>query len=243
MIVNLAVNARDAMPTGGTLTIQIYETTRDGVERVALEVSDTGEGMDADTRSRVFEPFFTTRREGVGLGLASVYGIVTQSSGEVEVTSEPGRGSTFTVLLPRHDAERAEPESAPAAEPEPGSETVLLVEDEDVVRALARRVLEQRGYVVLETRNGLEAIGVAEMHDGDIDLLLTDVVMPGMRGHEVADRVAANRPGIRVLYMSGYADEALLGRAADGRSHFLENPFSNDALARTVREALEADAA
>ena len=243
VVVNLAVNARDAMPTGGTLTMLTYPTRRGDAPYVALEVSDTGVGMDDATRSRVFEPFFTTRPDGVGLGLASVYGIVTQSEGEIEVKSEPGRGATFTVLLPERDVAAPAPAPALHAEPGAGCETVLLVEDEDVVRALVRRVLEQRGYRVLESRNGNEAIGIAETHEGEIHLLLTDVVMPGMRGHEVADHVAASRPEIRVVYMSGYADEALLGRAADGRSQFLEKPFSNDALARKVREALEADAA
>jgi PAS domain S-box-containing protein len=241
VIVNLAVNARDAMPDGGTLSISSHATERNGRAFVALEVSDTGIGMDAETRARAFEPFFTTRQEGVGLGLATVYGIVTQSGGDLELTSEPGRGSTFTVLLPRTDVPTPPEPAAPPEVAPHGSETVLLVEDEDVVRALARRVLEQHGYRVLESRNGHEAIGVAETHEGEIDVLLTDVVMPGLRGHEVADRVAATRPGIRVVYMSGYADETLLGRAADGRSSFLEKPFSNDALARRVREALGAD--
>jgi PAS domain S-box-containing protein len=243
VIVNLAVNSRDAMPEGGTLTMITYATMRGETTYVALEVTDTGLGMDDETRSRVFETFFTTRPDGVGLGLASVYGIVTQSEGEIEVTTEPSRGATFTVLLPERDVVIAAPAPPPDDELQPGSETVLVVEDEDVVRALAKRVLEQRGYEVLEARNGHEAIGIAETHDGDIHLLLTDVVMPGMRGHEVADRVAASRPEIRVVYMSGYADEALLGRAAEGGSHLLEKPFSNDALARKVREALEADAA
>jgi two-component system cell cycle sensor histidine kinase/response regulator CckA len=243
VIVNLAVNARDAMPEGGTLTMATYGTRRGDVPYVALEVTDTGIGMDDEIRSRVFEPFFTTRPDGVGLGLASVYGIVTQSEGEIEVTSEPGRGATFTMLLPERGVAIDEPAPTPAPDLVPGSETILLVEDEDIVRALVRRVLEQRGYTVLESRNGHEAVGIAETHDGDIQLLLTDVVMPGMRGHEVADRVAATRRDIRVVYMSGYADEALLGRAADGGSHLLEKPFSNEALARKVREALEADAA
>jgi PAS domain S-box-containing protein len=241
VLVNLALNGRDAMPGGGTLTIGTYSTSRDDAEWAALEVGDTGVGMDADTRGRAFEPFFTTRADGVGLGLASVYGIVTQSGGTVEVTSEPDRGSTFTVLLPAVGTEprpAVAPDRTPAADE--GTETVLLVEDEDVVRALARRVLEQRGYRVLESRNGHEAIGIAETHEGPIDLLLTDVVMPGLRGHEVADRVAATRPAIRVVYMSGYADDALLGRAAGGGSHFLEKPFSGAALARKVREALTA---
>jgi PAS domain S-box-containing protein len=240
VVVNLALNARDAMPGGGTLTIGTYATTRDDVPWAALEVTDTGVGMSAETRARAFEPFFTTRPDGVGLGLASVYGIVAQSQGTIEVTSEPGRGSTFTVLLPAGaPAAAAAPAVTPEAAPaEHGTETVLLVEDEEVVRALARRVLEQHGYRVLESRNGHEAIGIAETHDGEIHVLLTDVVMPGLRGHEVADRVAATRPGIQVVFMSGFADEALLGRAATGGSHFLEKPFSSAALAAKLREAL-----
>jgi PAS domain S-box-containing protein len=238
VLVNLAVNGRDAMPDGGTLTISTSAVERGGRRFVALEVADTGAGMDAETRARAFEPFFTTRQDGVGLGLATVYGIVTQSGGEVEVASEPGRGSTFTVLLPRTEVEAPRPEPSAPETPTDGSETVLLVEDEDVVRTLVHRVLEQHGYVVLACHDGRQAIELAENYDGDIHVLLTDVVMPGLRGHEVADAVAATRPGIRVVYMSGYADETLLGRAADGRSTFLEKPFSNAALARRVREAL-----
>jgi PAS domain S-box-containing protein len=243
VIVNLAVNARDAMPVGGTITISTHRATRQGRPMLALEVADTGVGMDDETRTHAFEPFFTTRSEGVGLGLASVYGIVTQSHGEIDVASELGRGTTFTVLLPQIDDTPPQREAPEEPGCRRGSGTVLLVEDEDVVRALARRVLEQHGYQVLESRNGHEAIGIAETYEGAIDVLLTDVVMPGLRGHEAADRIALSRPGIPVVYMSGYADEALLGRAADGGSHFLEKPFSNDALARRIGEALEATAA
>jgi two-component system, cell cycle sensor histidine kinase and response regulator CckA len=241
VVVNLAMNARDAMPEGGTVTIATYPTMRDGRACAALEVSDSGVGMSPETRARAFEPFFTTRPDGVGLGLASVYGIVAQSHGSVELTSEPGVGTTFTVLLPGSDAVTAAP---PAPEPAPvgeATETVLLVEDDEVVRSLAVRVLEDEGYRVLAARNGHEAIGIAETHDGEIHLLVTDVVMPGLRGHEVADRVAAARPGIRVVYMSGYADETLLGRAAEGGSFVLEKPFSSAELTRKLREALAAE--
>ena len=243
VVVNLVVNARDAMPTGGTLSVVTTCIDREGESYAVLTVSDTGLGMDAQTRARAFEPFFTTRPDGVGLGLASVYGIVRQSGGEVDVTSEPGRGATFTVLLPRSDAP-AEEAHAPSDAPVPptaaagAAGTILLVEDEDVVRSLARRVLEQQGYTVLESRDGYEAVELAEGDNRPIDLLLTDVVMPGLRGHEVANRVAASRPGIKVLYMSGYADEDLPGGEGDDR-HFLEKPFSTDALARKIRELLE----
>jgi len=241
VVVNLAMNARDAMPDGGTLTIATRPTTRDGRPFAALQVSDSGVGMSADTRARAFEPFFTTRPDGVGLGLASVYGIVAQSNGSVEVTSEPGRGSTFTIVLPASDVAAAEPAAPDPDEAAAGSETVLLVEDEDVLRSLAVRVLEEQGYRVLACASGSEAIDVAETHDGEIHVLLTDVVMPGLRGHEVADRIAATRPDIRIVYMSGYADETLLARAAEARSSFLEKPFSSSALTRKLREALAAD--
>jgi PAS domain S-box-containing protein len=236
VIVNLAVNARDAMPDGGKLRI----ATRNADDHVELVVSDTGVGMDEATRAQVFEPFFTTREEGVGLGLASVYGIVHQSGGEVTVESEPGVGSTFVVRLPRV-ADLVEA-PAPAAEPEPatGTGTILLVEDEDVVRELARRVLERQGYTVLTCANGGEAVALADGDDRRIDLLLTDVVMPGLRGYEVAQRVSATRPEMKILYMSGYAEEALVGRAAINGSALIEKPFAIDALTRRVRETLEA---
>jgi two-component system, cell cycle sensor histidine kinase and response regulator CckA len=236
VIVNLVVNGRDAMPDGGRLTIR----TRDAEDGfVELSVSDTGAGMDEETRARIFEPFFTTREEGVGLGLASVYGIVHQSGGDVTVESAPGTGSTFTVRLPRvlEVVEVAVP--SPEPEPSPGSETILLVEDEDVVRDLTRRVLERQGYTVLACADGMEAVAVAELDDRRIDLLLTDVVMPGMRGYDVATKVAVTRPEIKILFMSGYAEEALAGRPAFAGAALIEKPFAVDVLARRVRESLE----
>ena len=236
VIVNLAVNARDAMPDGGRLTIE----TRDAGDHVELVVSDTGLGMDEETRARVFEPFFTTREQGVGLGLASVYGIVHQSGGEVGVESVPGEGTVFVVRLPKvaEPAVTAPPPELP--EPQPGTETILLVEDEDVVRELARRVLERQGYTVLTCANGSDAVALADADDRRIDLLLTDVVMPGLRGYEVAQRVARTRPGIKILYMSGYAEDALVGRAQINGTALIEKPFAIDVLTRRVRDALEA---
>jgi two-component system, cell cycle sensor histidine kinase and response regulator CckA len=237
VIVNLAVNASDAMPHGGRLSITTRNSEDDTVE---LVVADTGIGMDEQTLSRIFEPFFTTRDEGVGLGLASVYGIVHQSGGEVTVESTPDSGSVFTVRLPRILEAAADPTPAPAPSAQPGSETILLVEDEDVVRELTRRVLERNGYTVLPCADGEEAIALAESDDRKIDLLLTDVVMPGLRGYDVARLVSATRPEIKILFMSGYAEEALVGRPALAESALIEKPFAVDALARRVREALEA---
>ncbi|HWN22555.1 MAG TPA: PAS domain S-box protein [Gaiellaceae bacterium] len=242
VIVNLAVNARDAMPDGGRLQISIRDVELPEGPFVELRATDTGVGMDAETLGRIFEPFFTTREQGVGLGLASVYGIVRQSGGDVVAVSEPGTGTTFTVRLPRIDEEPAAAAAtvAPVAETQTGTETILLVEDEDVVRALTQRVLERCGYTVLSCANGADAVELATGHAEPIHLLLTDVVMPGLRGHEVAEQVVSSRPGIKVLYMSGYADEALLGAAAIAGPALIEKPFAVDTLARRVREALEA---
>jgi nitrogen-specific signal transduction histidine kinase/CheY-like chemotaxis protein len=237
VIVNLAVNASNAMPDGGRLSIETRNADDGSVE---LVVADTGVGMDEQTLSQIFEPFFTTRNEGVGLGLASVYGIVHQSGGNVTVVSAPGAGSVFTVRLPRILEVAAEVAVTAVPETRPGSETILLVEDEDVVRDLTRRVLERQGYTVLACADGAEAVALAEQDDRLIDLLLTDVVMPGLRGYEVARLVAASRPEIKILFMSGYAEEALVGRPALSASALIEKPFAVDALARRVREALEA---
>ena len=236
VIVNLAVNARDAMPDGGRLTI---ETRNAGDGLVELVFTDTGLGMDEDTVGQIFEPFFTTREQGVGLGLASVYGIVRQSSGDVAVTSSPGAGTVFVITLPRVPEPPGAVDPAPEPATRPGSETILLVEDEDVVRDLTRRVLERQGYTVLACADGAAAIATAAAESRPIDLLLTDVVMPGMRGYEVARHVAASRPKIRILFMSGYAEETLAGRPALSEHALIEKPFAVDALTRRVREALD----
>jgi PAS domain S-box-containing protein len=244
VIMNLVVNARDAMPGGGRVTIETsnvpLETELAGAF-VQLAVSDTGTGMSAEVKAHLFEPFFTTKEvgKGTGLGLATVYGIVHQSGGFIAVDSEPGQGTRFRILLPR--AEAPAPESAPAAlEPAAaGSGTVLLVEDEAGVRHLARDVLRRYGYRVLEAGEGGEALSLAAAHEGAIDLLLTDVVMPGMSGAELAERFRALRPEARVLYASGYADDAVISHGVTGGVPFLQKPFEPDELVRRVRELLE----
>ena len=252
VIMNLAVNARDAMPGGGRITIGTANVPLDAElaqahpeapsgPYVLLAVSDTGTGMSADVKAHLFEPFFTTKEvgKGTGLGLATVYGIVHQSGGFIAVDSEPGRGSRFRIFLPR--AEAPAPEIAPAA-PEPaagGSGTVLLVEDEAGVRHLARDVLSRYGYRVLEAGDGSEALRLAAGHEGPIDLLLTDVVMPGMSGAELAEQFRALRPAARVLYASGYADDAVMSHGITGGVPFLQKPFEPDDLVRHVRELIE----
>jgi len=252
VIVNLAANARDAMPEGGTLTIETANATLDGGAPdcppdvapgpyVRLSIRDTGVGMDAGTQARLFEPFFTTKElgKGTGLGLATVYGIVKQSGGSITVRSAAAAGTIFDIHLPRVSA-AAEPVTAAPPPPEApgGSETVLLVEDEDPVRELAREILEGRGYRILEARDGSQALRIAEEHRGPIALLLTDVVMPGMTGPELARRLGAGRADLKVLFVSGYTDRgfAVPGPAA---SLFLQKPFTPDALAGKVREVLD----
>ncbi|HEV8398844.1 MAG TPA: PAS domain S-box protein [Gemmatimonadales bacterium] len=254
VILNLAINARDAMPTGGKLTIETanvvldehYAQTHRPVvpgRYVMIAVSDTGMGMDAATQARIFEPFFTTkaRGKGTGLGLATAYGIVKQSGGYIWVYSEVGRGATFKIYLPRVD----EPTEAVAAPPELGSvsgtETVLLAEDDALLLPLARDVLKRLGYTVLEARTPADAVAVAQAYSGVIHVLVSDVVMPGESGLQLAHRLLEVRPNLRVLYMSGYSDEAVVRHGLlDPGTTFLQKPFTPAALARKVREVLDA---
>jgi PAS domain S-box-containing protein len=242
VLMNLAVNAREAMPQGGHLFIRVAAHRGPEVpagEWALLEVRDSGRGMDEATKARIFEPFFSTKEHGTGLGLSTVYGIVTQSGGQVRVESAPGQGATFRVLLPRVFDKAAAISPAPV-EPSPrGAETILLVEDEDPVRALAVEALELHGYKVLAARDGPEALVVAALHPGPIDLLLTDVVMPRMGGQVVAERLAAARPGMRVLYVSGYPGDRVVreGRLAS-EANFLAKPFTPETLAKAVHRVL-----
>jgi PAS domain S-box-containing protein len=240
VIVNLVVNARDAMPAGGTLGIETSNV--EGDCWVRLVVRDSGVGMDAETRAHMFEPFFTTKETGTGLGLATVYGIVTQAGGTISVASEPGCGSTFTVEFPAVEDRRIVSEPGRTGQtPAHGSETVLLVEDEDLVRSMARESLENSGYQVLEAIEGEEALRHCDRHQGPIHLLLTDLVVPGMSGREIAKQVLARRPEARVLYMSGYA-EGVAGRQGDVElgSALLKKPFTEETLTAKVREVLDA---
>ncbi|OLD16352.1 MAG: hypothetical protein AUJ01_10645 [Acidobacteria bacterium 13_1_40CM_3_65_5] len=253
VLVNLAVNARDAMPDGGRLTIETstveldssYVGTHPSVvpgRYVMLTVSDTGQGMDAATRARIFEPFFTTKDQGKGsgLGLATVYGIIQQSGGSIWVYSEPGQGTSFKVYLPTTESTastRASDRGGDSAKK--GWETVLLVEDEDAVRALAREVLRRHGYVVLEARHGLDALRLAERHPDTIHLMVTDIVMPHMSGRDLADRLAEVRPKMKVLFMSGYTDHAAMHRHLTPGAAFLQKPFTPETFARKVRSMLD----
>jgi two-component system cell cycle sensor histidine kinase/response regulator CckA len=250
VLMNLAVNARDAMPAGGTITLETAHVSAPAsgetppVLQVALTVRDTGHGMDEKTRAQAFEPFFTTKAGsgGTGLGLSTVYGIVQQSGGHIAVESAPGKGSCFRILLPHADGsgEEHQASSAAAVPPPAGGETVLVVEDEPTIRALACEMLEARGYQTLCAGSGEEALGLAVRHAGPIQLLLADVVMPGLAGSALAERFAVVRPRARVLFMSGYAGEDLTRRGvADDLRPFLPKPFTQDMLARCVREALD----
>lgn len=255
MIMNLAVNARDAMPTGGKLTIETANVDLDAAYAaqhqpvipgrfVMLAVSDTGIGMDDATKARIFEPFFTTKEagKGTGLGLATVYGIVKQSGGYVWLYSEPGNGAAFKIYLPRVDAQR----DAPVVASEPvgtvvGTETVLVAEDDPLLLPLTRELLTKLGYHVLEARGSAEALAVARGHRGDIHLLVSDVVMPRGGGFQLAQQLLAERPGLRVLYVSGYTDETVVRHGLLERGlNYLQKPFTSAVLARKVREVLDA---
>jgi len=254
VLMNLAVNARDAMPAGGKLTIETANVEHDPdsarereaapVRRfVMLAVSDTGIGMDEATKARIFEPFFTTKEagKGTGLGLATVYGIVQQSGGFIWVYSEPGHGTTFKIYLPQVEASaQGRAASAAPGDLPRGTETVLLVEDAAAVRAVTRQVLERQGYTVLEAANGAAALQTAAGHPGPIHLLLTDVVMPVLSGRQLADQLAKVRPDAKVLYASGYTDDAVVRHGVlEGGISYLQKPFTADSLARKVREVLD----
>jgi CheY-like chemotaxis protein len=212
---------------------------------VLLAVSDTGDGMSEDVRRRVFEPFFTTKEKGkgTGLGLSTVYGIVKQSGGNIWVYSEPDKGTTFKVYLPQVEPKTRGPaEKAAEAAPRGGSETILLVEDEEVVRGLARRILEQAGYSVVEAGKADEALRFYEEHVGEIDLLLTDVVMPGMSGKELADQLKSQCPELKMLFMSGYTDEAIVHHGIlDSSVEFIQKPFTPAGLIKRVRDVLDSN--
>jgi PAS domain S-box-containing protein len=259
VIMNLAVNARDAMPSGGKLTIETSNVTLDDEyarfhapvrpgDYVMVAISDTGAGMDTETQSHIFEPFFTTKgTKGTGLGLSTVYGIVKQSGGYIWVSSEVGRGTTFKIYLPRV-ASVGEP-AALVATPvefkkvEPGTETILLVEDEANLRYLARQYLEKQGYKVIEAADGAVAMQIAVAHEAVIHLLLTDVIMPGMNGRELAQRISEIRPNVKILYMSGYTENVIGHNGMlDAGIRLLQKPFNLRDLKSKVREVLDATA-
>jgi signal transduction histidine kinase/CheY-like chemotaxis protein len=248
VVVNLIVNARDAMPTGGQLTIELANAeVADGADGalpgryVRVVVADTGLGLDPGVREHLFEPFFTTKElgKGTGLGLATSYGIVEQSGGFIRVESEPNRGTRFEVYLPASDSAAKEPAPLPT-DAGGGRETVMLVEDEQVVRDVVHQMLERQGYEVLVAGDGEEALALAEQHEGQIDVLATDVVMPRMNGGELADRLLLRRPGLRILFMSGYAEDPAVWEGREERKAFLQKPFTAGDLGAALRGLLAA---
>jgi signal transduction histidine kinase/ActR/RegA family two-component response regulator len=255
-IMNLSLNSRDAMPDGGTLTIATANLTLTDTDAgeppvapgryVTLSVSDTGVGIDADMQAHIFEPFFTTKEtgKGTGLGLATVLGIVEQSGGVIRCESRPGEGTTFRIFLPAavEPAPQAVRPGAIPGEPPKGTEVVLLVEDEEAVRKLARLVLERRGYTILEASTGRDGLALCESHEGAIDLLVTDVVMPELGGRELAERAVALRPGMKVMFMSGHTQDVVLKEGVRRGTAFLQKPFTPSGLAQKVRDTLDEEA-
>jgi len=257
VLVNLVVNARDAMPQGGRISIETmnaeldenYSSEHSPVipgRYIALAVGDTGVGMDKDTKEHAFDPFFTTKEagKGTGLGLATVYGIVKQSGGYVWIYSEPGLGSTIKVYLPEVSAAAAFTSAGEITGPPKtaarGSETILLVEDEDAVRSLTCRILEKQGYRVLTAEDGRAAMDIATREEGRIDLVLTDIVMPGLNGRGLVEKLSGIRPAIKSLYMSGYTDDDIVRRGfVEPSRSFLQKPFTSEVLIQTVRKVLD----
>jgi two-component system cell cycle sensor histidine kinase/response regulator CckA len=255
-LMNLVVNARDAMPAGGELTIRTANVQLEpdlvppsaeapSGPHVLLAVRDTGLGMDAATRERIFEPFFTTKPvgQGTGLGLAMVYAFVRESGGHVHVTSEEARGTTFSIYLPRVSTPAEDQTGRAGAKRDcRGDETILVAEDDSSVRQLVVRVLRQYGYAVLESTSAKDALAIGQQPDRAIHLLVTDVVMPGMNGRELAEHLQAARPDLPVLYISGYAESALGNRPQERPDPFLRKPFPPETLVREVRRVLDAAA-
>jgi two-component system, cell cycle sensor histidine kinase and response regulator CckA len=249
VLVNLAVNARDAMPDGGRLSIDVGATTIEATpprgwpapgSYAVITVADTGTGIDAWVLPHLFEPFFTTkpRGQGTGLGLATVYGIVKQSGGWIEVDTVRGRGSTFTIYLPHTEEPLAPPQPAPEVQPRVGAAVVLVVEDDANVRDLVRLTLERGGYTVLQAASGEAALDLLETYRGPLALLLSDVVLPGMTGDLLAARVRQLRPGVRALLMTGYVDDQVVSAGRLDSSEILVKPFTASALLQRVSEAL-----
>jgi CheY-like chemotaxis protein len=253
VLLNLAINARDAMARGGTLMIESRNVHVDSVygrhhlrlrdgDYVTLIVSDTGSGIPKEVRDRIYDPFFTTKEpgRGTGLGLAVVRGIIEQTGGQIWMYSEEGRGTTFKIFLPRHSADATDDVVPDESLPERGQETILLVEDEELVREVVRETLEEQGYRVIEARTPAHALTMTAEFTDPIHLLLTDVVMPGMTGRELAEAMVAGRPQLRVIFMSGYTSHAVIDHAAlPVGARYLEKPFLMSVLLRTIRAALD----
>jgi two-component system cell cycle sensor histidine kinase/response regulator CckA len=240
VVMNLVLNARDAMPRGGSISLR----TANRGKFVALEVADTGCGMDPKTLRQIFKPFFTRKPAGTGLGLNNVRGIVQQMGGDIQVRSEPGQGATFVVCMPRADrGGEINPTDSLRRSPGTNSETILLVEDEESVRKLLKHLLSVTGYHVLEAKDGSEALDIFQQHSASVDLLLTDVMMPGMNGRELAEEAMAIKPELKVIYMSGYTDDVLSNAGSPGPGmSFLRKPLKLDVLSTMIREMLDAPA-